>query len=64
MVGVGEAGESLAEVELALAVTYRGESLEEALREVRQWVDAAAAGRIGTRLVRVDIAGVGEGTDA
>ncbi|WP_166677668.1 hypothetical protein [Amycolatopsis arida] len=45
-------------------MTYRGESLEEALREVRQWVDAAAAGRIGTRLVRVDIAGVGEGTDA
>ncbi|WP_158879426.1 anti-sigma factor family protein [Amycolatopsis anabasis] len=54
-VGLGELGESLVEVELAVAVSYRNVDADRALSEVRERVGAAAAARVGLRLVRLDL---------
>lgn len=54
-VGVGEAGESLVEVELTLAMSMGNASGGEALAKVRERVSAAAAARVGLRLVGLDL---------
>jgi RNA polymerase sigma-70 factor (ECF subfamily) len=53
--GVGEAGESLVEVELTLAISMGNASGGEALAKVRERVSAAAAARVGLRLVELDL---------
>jgi hypothetical protein len=54
-VGLGEAGESLVEVELTLAVSVRNATGGETLDRVRARVSAAAAARVGLRLVKLDL---------
>lgn len=54
-VGVGDAGESLVEVELTLAMSMGNASGGEALAKVRERVSAAAAARVGLRLVGLDL---------
>ncbi|SFA77159.1 hypothetical protein SAMN05216266_101333 [Amycolatopsis marina] len=54
-VGVGQAGESMVEVELTLAVDYRNPETVAALTEVRARVTAAAAARVGLQLVSLDL---------
>jgi hypothetical protein len=54
-VGVGEVGESLVEVELTLAMSMGNASGGEALAQVRARVSAAAAARVGLRLVGLDL---------
>jgi hypothetical protein len=54
-VGFGEAGESLVEVELTLAVSVRNAAGSETLNRVRERVSAAAVARVGLRLVKLDL---------
>lgn len=54
-IGLGEAGESLVEVELTLAVSMHNAAGEETLNRVRERVSAAAAARVGLRLVDLDL---------
>lgn len=54
-VGVGEAGESLVEVELTLAVSIHNATGGEALDRVRERVSVAAAARVGLQLVKLDL---------
>jgi hypothetical protein len=54
-VGLGDAGESLVEVELTLAVSVRAAGGSAMLDLVRTRVSAAAAARVGLRLVKLDL---------
>lgn len=54
-VGIGDAGESIVEVDLTLAVSLRNATGGEALSEVRERVSAAAAARVGLRVERLNL---------